>query len=61
MNVKTMTNDQILQTLAWIVDRQRYRRDCKKENGASYAEECNLESRCMAELQTRGFEWRYAN
>lgn len=55
MNVKSMTIDQLLELLNWIVARQNYRRVCGICDGVAYAEECKVESDAIYELQCRGY------
>lgn len=59
MNVETMSTDKLLEMLAWVADRRRYRTACCIDDGAGYAADCAAETRCNKELQKRGyFDWR---
>lgn len=48
------STDTLLQILQWIVNRQRYRRECGIVDGSAYAEECTMEAATIAELDKRG-------
>lgn len=48
------TTDQLLEILAWIKDRQAYRRYCGKRDGSAYSDECKVENDALYELQIRG-------
>ena len=53
MKQEEMTTDEIMETLAWIVDRRRYRISCGIRDGVANAEECKIESSLLAELSRR--------
>ena len=53
MKTEEMNTDEILETLAWIVDRRRYRIACGIRDGAANAEEYKIESSLLAELGRR--------
>ena len=50
---ETLSTDAILERLAWIVDRQRYRMACRISGGETYAEDCKAERELLAELTQR--------
>ena len=55
MDVTTKSTDELLEMLAWIADRARYRRICKMTCATDYAEECAMENAVCGELYRRGF------
>lgn len=56
--MKNKSTDELLQLLQWVVDRQRYRRECGIRDGAGYAADAKVESAALAELTQRGYFWR---
>ena len=53
--MKEKTIDELLGILQWVVDRQRYRRECGIRDGSGYATDAKAESDALAELSRRGY------
>lgn len=49
------TIEELLEFLQWVVDRQRYRRECGIRDGAGYAADAKIESAALAELSRREY------